>query len=48
VGLAHLGLGEIGEAEAAFREVLALDINHLGAMQKLRWLRSDAKAVRPL
>ncbi len=38
LGLARLGLDEPEEAEAAFREALSLDLNHLGAQQALRWL----------
>jgi len=37
-GLAHLGLGHFAEARRAFEEVLALDVNHLGAQAELRWL----------
>ena len=38
LGLAQLGLGEAGKAEKAFKEVLALDINHLGAQEALHKL----------
>ena len=38
IGLAKLGLGWVVEAEQAFEEVLALDINHLGAKEELRRL----------
>ena len=48
MGLAHFGLEEFEESEAAFREVLALDVNHLGATQQLRWLPAGPKASRPL
>jgi tetratricopeptide (TPR) repeat protein len=37
-GLAHLGLGHISQAEEAFREVLACDVNHLEAQEELRLL----------
>jgi len=37
-GLAHLGLGRFDEARRAFEDVLALDVNHLGAQAELRWL----------
>jgi hypothetical protein len=38
IGLARLGLGQVSEAKRAFEEVLALDINHLGAQRELRRL----------
>ena len=38
VGLAHLGLGHISRAAHAFKEVLAVDPNHLGAQEELRRL----------
>jgi len=40
LGLAHAGLGEPIEAENRFREVLSLDVDHLGARMETRWLRS--------
>jgi tetratricopeptide (TPR) repeat protein len=36
IGLAHLGLGQTAQAEAAFRAVLAQDPNHLDALEQLR------------
>ncbi|MCA1709189.1 MAG: hypothetical protein LC808_40275, partial [Actinobacteria bacterium] len=33
-GLAYLGLGQTSEAEKAFRDVLALDANHLWAREE--------------
>jgi tetratricopeptide (TPR) repeat protein len=39
-GLAHLGLGRAPEAEKAFRDVLALDANHLWAQEELDALTS--------
>jgi tetratricopeptide (TPR) repeat protein len=44
IGLAHLGLGRAADAEKAFRELLALDVNHLGAQQEMRSLRSTVGA----
>jgi tetratricopeptide (TPR) repeat protein len=44
IGLAQRGLGRSDEAETAFREAFALDVNHLGAQQQLRWLRSAVSA----
>ncbi len=44
IGLAYLGLGELGEAKKAFREVLSLDVNHLAAQHQLRRLLSGAHA----
>ena len=38
LGLAQLGLGQDAEARKVFREVLALDANHLGAREALRKL----------
>jgi len=38
IGLAHLGLGQLAEARRAFEQVLALDINHLGAQAELQYL----------
>ncbi len=38
IGLAQLGLGQTAEARRAFEEVLALDINHIGAQEELRRL----------
>ena len=38
LGLAQLGLGNDGEAEQAFREVLDQDRNHMGALDALRGL----------
>jgi tetratricopeptide (TPR) repeat protein len=40
IGLAQAGLGETIDAENRFREVLSLDVNHLGAQMEMRWLRS--------
>jgi len=37
-GLAHLGLGQVAQARRAFEEVLALDVNHLGAQEELQRL----------
>ena len=37
-GLAELGLGRVAEARSAFQEVLALDRNHMGALQEMRYL----------
>jgi tetratricopeptide (TPR) repeat protein len=39
-GLAYLGLGQISEAKKAFRDVLALDANHLWAQEELAVLGS--------
>jgi tetratricopeptide (TPR) repeat protein len=39
--LAQLGLGQPGDAGRAFREVLSLDPNHLGAQQELQRLVSS-------
>jgi tetratricopeptide (TPR) repeat protein len=39
-GLAYLGLGQISEAKKAFRDVLALDVNHLWAQEELAVLGS--------
>lgn len=44
IGLAQLGLDRPEEAAAAFREVLGLDINHLGAQQELEWIRTSSLA----
>jgi tetratricopeptide (TPR) repeat protein len=41
LGLAHLGLDEIDAARQAFKEVLALDVNHLGAQKELRRLDDE-------
>jgi len=38
LGLAHLGLGQVPQARRAFEEVLALDVNHLGAQEELQRL----------
>jgi hypothetical protein len=38
IGPARLGLGQVSEAKRAFEEVLALDINHLGAQRESRRL----------
>jgi len=35
-GLAYLGLGQAAQAKKAFKDVLALDINHLGAIEMLK------------
>jgi len=40
IGLSHVGLGEMTEAENRFREVLSLDVNHLGTRMEMRGLRS--------
>jgi tetratricopeptide (TPR) repeat protein len=45
IGLAQWGLGRAAEAEQAFRDTVALDVNHLGAQQQLRRLRSAASAL---
>jgi tetratricopeptide (TPR) repeat protein len=51
MGLACLGLGKSEEAEKAFREVLSLDINHLGAQHQLEklWAGNNRapQAVKP-
>jgi tetratricopeptide (TPR) repeat protein len=39
IGLAHLGLGHDAKAEQAFKEVTALDINHLEAQEELKRIR---------
>ena len=39
-GLSYLGLGQISEAKKAFRDVLALDANHLWAQEELGILTS--------
>jgi hypothetical protein len=44
IGLAHAGLGETIDAENRFREVLSLDVNHLGVRMEIRWLRSVGTA----
>jgi tetratricopeptide (TPR) repeat protein len=44
IGLAHLGLGRAAEAEKAFRDTLALDVDHLGAQQEMRWMRATVSA----
>ncbi|MBN1877133.1 MAG: DUF5107 domain-containing protein, partial [Anaerolineae bacterium] len=36
IGLAHLGLGHIEEAESALKQVLALEPNHFGAQEALK------------
>jgi tetratricopeptide (TPR) repeat protein len=41
MGLAYLGLGRTSGAEKAFREVLALDANHLWAQKELDVLTSE-------
>jgi tetratricopeptide (TPR) repeat protein len=38
LGLAQLGLGQTVEARQSFQDVLALDVNHLGAQEELRSL----------
>ena len=42
IGLAQQGLGQQLEAEQAFRQALALDPNHLGALQELQRLSDTA------
>jgi tetratricopeptide (TPR) repeat protein len=37
-GLAYLGLGKAPQAKKAFKQVLALDSNHLGALEELKRL----------
>jgi tetratricopeptide (TPR) repeat protein len=44
IGLAHAGFGETIDAENRFREVLSLDVNHLGVQMEIRWLRSVGTA----
>jgi tetratricopeptide (TPR) repeat protein len=43
IGLAHRGLEHTEEAASAFQQVLALDINHLGAQQELEYMPEDEK-----
>jgi tetratricopeptide (TPR) repeat protein len=42
-GLAYLGLGQVFEAMEAFEQVLALDVNHLGAQEELKRLTGNGK-----
>jgi tetratricopeptide (TPR) repeat protein len=44
MGLARFGLGEAAGAEKVFREVLALDVNHLGAQDQLRQMSATTCA----
>jgi hypothetical protein len=44
IGLALLGLEHHEGAASTFREVLALDINHLWAQQELEWIRTTLLA----
>jgi tetratricopeptide (TPR) repeat protein len=44
IGLALLGLEHHEGAASTFREVLALDINHLWAQQELAWIRTTQLA----
>lgn len=44
-GLAQLGLGQVAESVADFREVIALDVNHLWAQAELERIE-PARAVR--
>ncbi|MDP9160613.1 MAG: DUF5107 domain-containing protein [Acidobacteriota bacterium] len=46
VGLAHLGLGNLEQAEKYFQAVLKLDVNHLEAQEQMRWLHLGTSFIQ--